>query len=238
MKPKITCDSCGAELEWGVARCGSCKTVVEWPDKKEPKAAAQKGKQATSSSIPMKNIVAVVAFIAVGVVVLEYVSSSGTVPEAVNQQAQGDGHDHSNDHNSLAHIEELEETLKANPENQAVRRELANHLMDGRFYDRAIAAYQDFLDRDPSDPNIRVDMGICYKEIGDLESAEREMQKALTYEPTHLYAHFNLGIVNLVQGEIDNSNEWFKKAAQLDPGGQLGQRALQLIQQHGEVNVQ
>lgn len=180
----------------------------------------------------------VIAFIGLGVVALEYFSGPQAAPQAAPQQSGAAVNENGADMSALPHIEELEKQLQGDPGNQTLRRELANHLMDARFYHRAIAVYGDFLEREPKDADIRVDMGICYKELGDLETAEKEMRTALTYAPRHLFAHFNLGIVKLVKGEVDEAKEWFRKTAELDPQGQLGQRAQQLIDQHLSVSVQ
>ncbi len=239
MKPKMSCTSCSADLEWGVAKCPSCGTSVEWPEAQASKPATAPAGRQSGSSFPVRNVVAVVVFVGLGVVLLEYFTGSSTVPEAVPQQ-QGDMaiNESGADMSVLPHVEELEAKLKTDPSNQEIRRELGNHLMDARFFHRAIAVYRDFLERDPKDADIRVDMGICFKELGDLDTAEKEMMTALTHAPRHLHAHFNLGIVNLVQGDLPASTEWFQKTAQLDPNGQLGKRAQQLIDQHLSVNVQ
>ena len=243
MKPKLTCRSCSAELTWGVQKCESCGTEVEWPAAEKRRAGSEPAeKKAASGSLPVRNIAAVVIVIGLGVVLMEYFTGTGSVPESVQQQQQQAGGGAINetgaDMSALPHIEELEGQLKTDPSNQNIRRELGNHLMDARFYHRAIAVYKEFLERDAKDADIRVDMGICYKELGDLETAEKEMTSALKDAPKHLYAHFNLGIVNLVQGDLAEATEWFKKTAKIDPQGQLGQRAQQLIDQHLSVNVQ
>ena len=195
-------------------------------------------KKTASSGIPVRNIVAVVVFIGLGVVLMEYFTGTSSVPESSPQQQDMAINETGADMSALPHIEELEEQLVSDPTNQTVRRELGNHLMDARFFHRAIVVYKDFLEREPKDPDVRVDLGICFKELGDLESAELEMKTALVNTPRHLHAHFNLGIVTLLKGEMETSTEWFKKTAALDPQGQLGQRAQQLVDQHLSVNTQ
>jgi Flp pilus assembly protein TadD len=84
----------------------------------------------------------------------------------------------------------------------------------------------------PKDADARVDMGICYKELGNFKEAENEMKTALQYIPNHLNAHYNLGIVYLSEGNFQESNTWFKKTVALDPASEVGKRAQQLLTQH------
>ena len=58
------------------------------------------------------------------------------------------------------------------------------------------------------------------------------MKTALRYVPNHVNAHFNLGIVYLSEGNYQESTVWFKKTVALDPVGEVGKRAQQLLTQH------
>jgi Flp pilus assembly protein TadD len=133
---------------------------------------------------------------------------------------------------ALQHLKELEDQVKANPNDYKLLLDLANHLHDNRFWDKAIASYKKYLTKNPKDANARVDFGICYKENGDLASAKREMESVLKDEPNHMNAKFNLGIVALASGDLETSNDWFKKVVAQDGQSEVGQRAKQLLAQH------
>jgi Flp pilus assembly protein TadD len=180
--------------------------------------------------------------IAAAVVALEMITGPKTSPLPVSgpaaQAAQpATGQPAGPDMNALAHINEIEAKVKTQPSNMDLRIELANHLMDARFYDRAIVAYREVLKLQPANANARVDMGICMKETGDFEGAKAEMKRALKDVPEHLQAHYNLGIVCLVQGNLQEANQWFTKTANLSPNSELGQRAQQMLQQHAAVTT-
>ena len=59
--------------------------------------------------------------------------------------------------------------------------------------------------------NARVDLGICYFESGDTENAISEIKIALKHDKNHQMAMFNLGIINLNIGKIEESKLWFQK---------------------------
>jgi cytochrome c-type biogenesis protein CcmH/NrfG len=132
-------------------------------------------------------------------------------------------------------IEELQKTVDAAPNDAGALLRLANALHDAKFMPRAIETYKKYLRLKPADADARVDMGICYYESGDSPTAIKEMQTALTYDPKHQMALFNLGIVTLNQGNLQESNDWFKKAAGVNPNTQVGQRAQQILSQHSTI---
>jgi tetratricopeptide (TPR) repeat protein len=67
--------------------------------------------------------------------------------------------------------------------------------MDTYRFNEAIAAYQNALELDPKNVDVRVDMAICYRNIGNPQKAVEEFRKAITINPNHLNAHRNLGVV-------------------------------------------
>ena len=58
------------------------------------------------------------------------------------------------------------------------------------------------------------------------------MKKALEFDPNHQIILFNLGIVYLSQGNVDEANKYFKKCIDVDPNSDLAQRARQIMEQH------
>ena len=115
--------------------------------------------------------------------------------------------------------------------------ELANLSHDGRFYDKAIAYYKRYLEKNPKDVDARVDLGICYYDTGKFDEARKQMETGLKYDPKHLQGHFNLGIVNLGAGRVKEANEWFNKTIALAPNSDVGRRAKQLLEQHSNPQI-
>lgn len=234
MRPAVSCSKCKTELTWGQTPCPTCGAVIDWPG-----SGKRSSKSAPAAAFPVRNVIVLVVVIAAAVVALEMITAPATAPAPVaSAPAQPAATQPTGpDMNALAHINEIEAKVKSQPSNADLRMELANHLMDARFYDRAIAAYREVLKLQPKNANARVDLGICMKETGDLEGAKTEMKRALKDVPEHLQAHYNLGIVSLVEGNLQEANEWFSKTANLSPNSELGQRARQMIQQHATVNT-
>jgi tetratricopeptide (TPR) repeat protein len=135
----------------------------------------------------------------------------------------------------------LEQAVVANPNDQTALLALANGLHDSRNWARAISTYEKYLEKDPGNPDARVDMGICYFELAKQDpgkageyygKAVATMQAALQGHPDHQPAAFNLGVVNLQMGNIEESTEWLKRAVDLGKSSPLGQRAQRMLEQH------
>jgi len=142
---------------------------------------------------------------------------------------------------TLGEIEQLQRVVDTNPGDMESTLRLANLLHDVRFFPRAVTMYQRYLKVNAANPDARVDLGICFFEMALADSSRRseylhaargEMEKALTYDSKHQLAYFNLGIVNLQGGNLEEANTLFKKCVDLNPNSETGKRAQQLYNQH------
>ncbi len=80
------------------------------------------------------------------------------------------------------------------PSDIATLIELGGISMDAEQYAEAIQAYEKVLEQ-VSVHNVRVDMGTCYRRMGDPEQAVAEYRKVLEEDPDHVQANMNLGVV-------------------------------------------
>ena len=134
--------------------------------------------------------------------------------------------------NNLSEINALEQTVANNPSDISSLLTLANLQQDAGLYDKAIVNYKKYLEVKPSDPDARIDMGVCYFSLSDHDNAIKEMEKALEYNPTHQIGHLNLGVVNLNAGNLDVSKKWLRKAIEINPNSVVGKRAQNLLTSH------
>lgn len=149
----------------------------------------------------------------------------------------------------LEAIDRLQKTVADNPNDVGAKLLLANALHDAAMHDgslfpRAIEAYKTYLKEKPGDPNARVDLGICYFELGKIDStrsaslfaqAISEMEATMKNNPKHQAGAFNLGIVYLYAGDIEASNKWLKKTVELNADSDLGKRAEAILKQHSQA---
>ena len=143
----------------------------------------------------------------------------------------------------------LQKVVDANPRDASSTLRLANLLHDAGMSDpaylnRAVEMYKKYLIQNPKNPDARVDLGICYYELGRKDTARseqffamalREMKTAYDQNPGHQTAAFNLGIVNLQAGKMEEASKWFQRTVALDGTSKLGTLAKQLLEQHTAV---
>lgn len=118
--------------------------------------------------------------------------SSPAAPAAV---VEGGGAPQSN---PMAAVRErlaaLKEQVARDPGNSTALAQLGNMYMDAAkfseasgYYERALAVHDD--------PNVRVDLGICYKNLGQLEKSLTEFHRAAASSPDQWQPLYNEAIV-------------------------------------------
>jgi tetratricopeptide (TPR) repeat protein len=249
MKPKILCAQCGASLQRGNQFCPSCGVAIDWTE--EAAFSAQKHEQTQSTKIEQrekkrrpnevspfwsfKPVFGIIIIIALAVIMYELFREKNMNSESARQVVTQPMSMTGEIDQKQAEIQELEKNVASHPNDMVLTLQLANSYHDGSSYEKAIPYYKIVLEKNPGDADARVDLGICYKELGKYLEAKKEMKNALKYVPKHLYANFNLGIVCLSEGNLHEANEWFKKTVALDPTSEVGKRAQQLLTQHNST---
>jgi len=242
-----TCNRCGSGNFADASFCSSCGAKLQGAQKQQAQSSRKSAKQEKgrdskkreSDSSPLfswKVIFGFLGLLLILVVAVELFSKREPTP--VQDQAAAPQMQAANIQ-LAGQISELEMQVAANPSDMQALLKLANMSHDGRFFDKAITYYRRYLDKNVKDANARVDLGICYFENGDNDEAQKQMLTALKYDPKHLQAHFNLGIVNLKARRIQEANDWFKRTIALaPPNSDIGQQAKQFLEQHSSPLIQ
>lgn len=232
------CETCGRANTADSMVCVACGTSLEHEAERTPSQKSHTERRASealsvTSLIQKKIIMLAFGIIAFAIIVYEITQApDGEIVRANTSQQQTQNPASPQTEELLPRIKELEEHLKAVPNDQQAMLELANRLHDAHFFPRAIEAYKKYLTANPKDVDARVDMGICYFENGNFERAVLEIESALKLSPKHQMAMFNLGVMYLNQDNLEKSNEWLKKCSELDPSTEVGKKALQILNQH------
>ncbi len=247
----IECENCGTDNPVSTDICTGCgiklkgeikdfsKPSTKYFSQQKGQKLKKKGQQTQAAlgakEINPKKVIGIVAIILAGCFIIllsagvfDKPSSSNIKTNVTQNQNQNPGVDLS----ALQRINELEETLKINPENNEALLELAHLRNDSGMFEKAIENYQEYLSRIPGDADSRIDMGVCYYNLGKYDEAIAAMTKALEYNPDHQIGHLNLGIVNLAAGNVEKSREWLQKAVALGPETEVGKRAQELLKSH------
>ncbi len=94
-------------------------------------------------------------------------------------------------------IEELKETVRENPKDLAAWVKLGNIYSQHNRCREAIDAYGEAVSIKPDDPDIRTNLGLMLRTLGDDAGAIEEFRKAAQYGPKHANSRYYLGLTLL-----------------------------------------
>ncbi len=128
-------------------------------------------------------------------------------------------------------IQTLKDIVKKDPKNLPAWVELGNIYFDTDQPKEAIDAYSHYLAAKPDNPDVRTDMGIMYRKLGQFDKALEEFRKAAQSDPKHVNSRYNIGLVLLhdkqdMQGAIKASEEYLK----VDPDSERAKRIRSQIE--------
>ena len=122
-------------------------------------------------------------------------------------------------------IQVLKDILQKDPKNLSAWAELGNLYFDSDQPQEAIEAYGKYLAVKPDNADVRTDMGIMYRKLGDSDRALKEFRMAAQSDPQHVNSRYNIGVVLLhdkqdVKGAIKAWQDYLK----VDPNSDRANR--------------
>lgn len=93
----------------------------------------------------------------------------------------------------------------------------ADSLRDQGMWDAAALAYRGFLEQRPEDWRVRVQMGHCLKEAGDIAAALAAYREAADGAPNSADAHLHIGHALKMMGEGEGAWRAYARALELEP---------------------
>lgn len=97
----------------------------------------------------------------------------------------------------MEQIEDLKQLLREDQKNPTPWLKLGNIYSLHNRYREAIEAYRHYLSIKPDDPDVRTNIGIMLRALGDFDGAIDELRKAAQNHPNHANSRFHLGVVLL-----------------------------------------
>lgn len=183
-----------------------------------------------------KLIYLVIFLLLVGMIILfaggTFITPKIDRSKVVNNSMPNDNIHNSMDMNALNEIKTLESLVSNNPKDLKPLLKLAHLLNDSGFYQKAIENYNKYLEKDAANVDVIIDMGVCYYQLRNYDTAIKTMLKGILLNPKHQIAHFNLGIVNSAKGNHDEAVNYWKKAVNINPTSNIGTKAQSLLDNH------
>jgi len=122
-------------------------------------------------------------------------------------------------------IQNLKEIVKKDPKNLAAWKELGDLYFDTDQPKEAIEAYNRYLAVKPDNADVRTDMGIMYRKLGQSDKALEEFKKAAQSDPKHINSRYNIGLVLLHdKGDMKGAIKAWEDYLKVDPSSDRAKR--------------
>lgn len=114
-------------------------------------------------------------------------------------------------------LRDLEALLVKDPENYDHLVRAGNTLYDMNSYARAVDYYERARRIKDGSADVDTDLGVCYRETGNVQKAVELFTRAATLAPTHWQSRFNLLVVNLFDlGDLAAAEQQVAELRKLD----------------------
>jgi Flp pilus assembly protein TadD len=111
----------------------------------------------------------------------------------------------------------LKDAIAKDPKNFDALVQLGGMYMDAAKFPQA-AEYLERAAAVRDDANVRMDLGVCYKQAGQLDRALADFQRAAAMAPDQWQPYFNEAIVLIDLHRIDEARVFAAKLQQMKPG--------------------
>jgi tetratricopeptide (TPR) repeat protein len=92
-------------------------------------------------------------------------------------------------------LSDLEAAVAKEPKNAELLVQLGNAAYDTEDWQKAVESYEKALKLRSADPNVLTDLGVAYRNSGNVDKALAMFTQASALDPNHWPAQFNLAIV-------------------------------------------
>lgn len=102
-------------------------------------------------------------------------------------------------------------------------------LLGQEEYEEGLALLEAVVDAAPYLTAPRIDLGIAYHRVGDLDAAQNNLLRAIELSPDHPIAHNELGIVYRKAGRFADARNSYEAALEIYPGYHYARRNLAIL---------
>ena len=132
-------------------------------------------------------------------------------------------------------LSDLEAAVAKEPKNADLLVQLGNTAYDVEDWKKAVESYERALKLRDADPNVLTDLGVAYRNIGNVDKALAMFTQASAKDPNHWPAQFNLAIVyGIDKGDTKKALEILAKLRKEHPEIPALDRLMEELQQRSK----
>lgn len=120
--------------------------------------------------------------------------------------------------------------VKSFPDSSANHRLLGDIYLQNKALSNALASYQIALKIDKNNLEAKINEGVVYQEMGELDLAEKSFQSVLASGKYTDLIYNNLGYLEIQRKQYERAKKWIDKALYLSPNNELYLRNLKRIE--------
>ena len=145
-------------------------------------------------------------------------SMNGAAPSAPNGMPHGVPTMEDMKHMADKKAEPLLTKLKADPNNATLLNQVGIVYRSAHQFKEAQKYFEQSLQADPKNADVRADMAACMYYEGDVDGALAQLEKALTYNPKHPGALMNIGLIRWqAKHDVPGAVASWEKLLKLNP---------------------
>jgi tetratricopeptide (TPR) repeat protein len=133
---------------------------------------------------------------------------------------------------AMAQVQELQNRLQQNPNDTEALRTLANLNFDIQNWPRAQELYTRYLEIQPNDPDVMVDLGVTLRELGQFDQALGLFHRVQQQDPGHWQSYYNEVVVLAFDlKRFDEADRALARLRELQPSNADVERLAAAVQQ-------
>lgn len=128
-------------------------------------------------------------------------------------------------------VQQLSAYVAQNPDDAAAVLQLANMNFDAGNWQQAAELYERRVELQPGEADVLSDLGICYREMGELDQALETFDQAQEINPQHWESRFNEAVVLAIDmARYDDAEAVLDELRAIQPGNQNVERLAAEVQ--------